>query len=263
MSRTQSDSGPESPVKKYVSFKGSTGKLRYWDKESEENVELDSIEFVVLDTKASISGFNENESCGINSNLIGQFELGRKELVVKTKVNKQFGEFARGLYRDIKDKCFSIGGKFTTNIFALADLGDGMEIIRIDLSGASLGPWIEFNNELKKSGVKIYDLTITIEKGVLCGRKDGQNYNVSKTEYNKVLKQLKADPMASKPVWFRISKFSSETISEEMVLLAEDQDVILQGYLKGTPSEPQPQERGIAEELEPVSENNQPDDLPF
>ena len=188
MSRTQSSESSTSPVRKYISFKGSTGKLSFWDKDKEENVELDSLDFVVLDTKASISGFNENESCGINSNLLNQFSIGKEEFVVKTKTGGVFGEFARGIYRDIKDACFAIGGKFTTNIFALADVGNGTEIVRIDLSGASLGPWIELNDKLKKEGQKVYDLSITISKGILCGRKSGKNYEVSKAEYNKVLK---------------------------------------------------------------------------
>jgi len=265
MSRTSKDTGASSPVKKYVSFSGSTGKLRYFDKESTEDdkyVYFDSIDFVVLDTKASISGFNENESCGINSNLLNQFELGKNDFVVKTKVNGSFGEFARGKYKDIKDKCFAIGGRFTTNIFALADLGDGQEIVRIELSGSSLGPWIDFESKLEK-GTSIYDYKVTIKTGALCGRKNGKTYEVSKEEYNKVVSALKKDPMAQKPVWFYVSAFEANNIVEETVHLANDADEVLQAYLDSAPSV----DAKEVEEVEVVEPETvtagDVDDLPF
>ena len=223
---------------------------------------------MVLDTKASISGFNEGESCGISSNLLDQFDLGKKELIVKTKVGGVFGEFARGIYRDIKDKVFNIGGKFTTNIFALADLGNGMELVRIELSGAALGPWIEYVDGLESADA-IYDQVVTISKGKLCGRKGGKNYDVTKAEYNKVLAAQKKNPMAPKPVWFYVSAFKGEGISEELTALAEEKDKVLQTYLKGFD---QAEPEVAVEELEVVEAeavNGQekaelePDDIPF
>lgn len=267
MSRTNPSGSSSSPVQKYISFKGSTGQLRYYDKDSTEedkNVYLDSLNFVVLDVKASISGFNENESCGINSNLLDQYDLGKKEFIVKTKVNGSFGEFARGLYRDIKDKAFSIGGKFTTNIFALADVGEGMEIVRIDLSGASLGPWIEYSQNLE-DGQDLYKVQFTIKKGILCGRKNGENHEVSDAEYKKVLAKLKKDPMASKPVWFYTSAFESTVMTDEMSKLADDGDKSLQEYFKGF-SDVKEIEVTDAEEVKEESRpsaGGEPDDLPF
>lgn len=265
MSRTQPNGTTSSPVKKYLSFKGSTGQIHYYDKDSDQedkNVFLNSLDFIVLDVKASISGFNENESCGISSNLLDQFDLGKKELTVKTKVNGQFGVFAKGLYRDIKDKAFSIGGKFTTNIFALADVGSGMEIVRIELSGASLGPWIDFSGNLD-AGQDIYGLKITLGKGILCGRKDGKNHEVSKDEYNKVLVKLKKNPMAPKPVWFYTSAFSGEEISGEYSDLADDGDKVLQEYFKDASPSVKPED--IEAEyvtVDPTLGGDEPD-LPF
>jgi hypothetical protein len=234
MSRSRSTSGSNSPVKKYLSFKGSKGKVRYYDKnraEDERDVELDSLDLIILDIKSSVSGFNEGSSSSISSNLLDPYATGREEFVVKSKVNGSYGVVAQGIWKDIKDEVSSIGGKFTTNLFALADLndGEGYQIVKLELNGSALSPWIEFVGSFDNER-DIYDNVITITKGQLQTRKKGKNVDVSDEEYKKVIAAIKKDPMTERPVWFYGSAFSATPITEEQVEMAIEQDNVLQAY---------------------------------
>lgn len=232
MSRTRSKGGSNSPVKKYLSFKGSKGKVRYYDKdkpEDEREVEVDSLDLIVLDIKSSVSGFNEASSSSISSNLLDPYTTGTEEFEVKSKVNGSYGVVAKGIWKDIKDEVYKLGGKFTTNLFALADLGNGYEIVKLELNGSALSPWIEFVGEFENEN-EVYDNVITISKGQLQTRKKGKNVNVSDAEYKKVIDAIKKDPMTERPVWFYGSAFSARPITEEEVNLAEEADESLQDY---------------------------------
>ena len=167
MSRTKKRTGSNSPVKAYLSFAGGKGKVKFYAKDDERadekgNVYLDDLDFIVLDIKSSVSGYNEKASAGISSNLLDPYSVGKEPFVVKTKVDGKFDTFAEGIWKDIKAEVGNIGGKFTTNIFALADIGDGngLQVVRLELNGSGLSPWIEFTGKLENSE-DIYDLQVT------------------------------------------------------------------------------------------------------
>jgi hypothetical protein len=272
MSRTNRNSGSTSPVRKYVSFSGSRGKIKFYDKEHPEadekgHVYLDSLDIVALDIKASISGFNENESCGINSNLLNPYDVGKLEFDVKTKTAGKFGTFAKGIYKEIKERLSTINAKYTTNVFALADFGDGYEIIKLELNGSSLSPWIELVDKLENDD-EIYDKIITIKKGQLLTRKAGKTVAVSDAEYKKVLAAIKKDPMYSRPVWFYAPEITVADISEELVELAVEQDKTLQKYFDAAgvsngDKEEATEESATATSPEPAEGTDDNDDLPF
>lgn len=237
MSRTNRKLSESNPVKKYLNFSGSKGQIKFYQKDHTDaddkgNVYIDDIDFIVLDIKSSISGYNENASSGISSNLLDPYSVGKEEFIVKTKIDGKFGVFAQGIYKDIKEKLSTINGKFTTNVFALANLENQYEIVKLELNGASLSPWIELNDKLEKD--EIYDLIINITKGQLLTRKGGKTVKVSKKEYDKVLAEIKKDPMYQRPVWFYSPKFTTSEISEELTNLAVEQDKVLQAYFNQT-----------------------------
>jgi len=272
MSRIKKRAGSSSPVKKYVSFAGGKGKVKFHDKEHKDadekgNVYLDSIDFVVLDIKSSISGFNEKASASINSNLLDPYSVGKEEFVVKTKVDGKFDVFAQGVYKEIKDEVIAIGGKFTTNIFALADLGDGQQIIRLELNGSGLSPWIEFTGKLENQD-DLDDLIVTIGRGQLCTRKKGKTVPVSDAEYKKIVAAIKKDPLAERPVLFYEPAFQSESLPEDLAEQANEADEVLQKYFdeSGT-SKPEDIEVNGAEDVSPKpapdTAEDDDDDLPF
>lgn len=232
MSRTQKSGTANSPVTKYISFKGSKGKLAYYDKESKEddkNVYLDSVDLVLLDIKSSITGYNESSSSQISSNLLDPYSVGKEPFVVKTKINGTFGVFAQGIWKEIKAEVDGIGGKFTSNLFALADVGNGAEIVKVELSGASLTPWIDFQSGLSSSD-EVYDKKVTISRGQLCTRRKGKTVAITEAEYKKILADIKKDPLATRPVLFYESKFEGSDLSEAEADKAGAADQKLQAY---------------------------------
>lgn len=236
MSRTKKRTGSNSPVKRYLSFAGGKGKIKFYDKEDERaddkgNVYLDELDFIVLDIKSSISGYNEKASAGISSNLIDPYSTKKVPFTVRTKVDGKYGVFTEGLYDDIKDVVSKIGGKFTTNIFALADVGDGngLQLVRLELNGAGLSPWIEFTNKLENDE-DIYDLQVTVKQGQLCTRKKGKTVKVSDAEYKKIVAAIQKDPLAERPVLFYEPQFAGVELAEEEADMAIEADEKLQAY---------------------------------
>lgn len=273
MSRTRQRDGVKSPVKAYLEFKGGKGQVTYFDKSAGsegERVTLDKLDFIVLDIKASVSGYNEKTSSGVSSNLIDPLDGGVVEFVIKSKEDGKYGEVLRGLWKDIKAEADAIGGKYTTNIFALADLGSGLEIVNLQLNGSSLSPWITFAEDND-----VYNGVITISKGQLCKRNKGATVPVTKAEHKKVMDALKEDPMSERPVWFYIPQFTFSEINEDLTQKAEEADVRLQEYFdesginassssvaEDDPVSERPtaaQPKGGQTNLEPEDE----DDLPF
>lgn len=143
-----------SPVKYYVQYKGSTGVYTYWD--GEKNVELEDIEFVVMDTRSSISGWSDDNKARIYSNMV---RTVKDELVVRCGKT----ELVKGPYETSKDKIKSSGGKFTTNIFAMATIDGIPTPVDIQFSGACLRDWSTF---VEKTGMKkLYSSLIKSGKG--------------------------------------------------------------------------------------------------
>jgi hypothetical protein len=279
MSRTQKTGTSNSPVRKYLSFKGSKGQLAYYDKDSKEddkNVYLDSLDFVLLDIKSSITGFNESSSSQISSNLLEPYSVGKEPFIVKTKINGSYGVIAQGIWKEIKAEVDGIGGKFTSNVFAIADVGQGMEIVRIELSGAGLTPWINFQSELSNSD-EAYDKVITIKRGKLCTRRKGKTEAITEDEYKKILTDIKKNPLATRPVLFYEPAFQGSDLSEDLADLAVQNDAILQKYFaeSGVATEPaaQPESNTTQAKEDPAqfrapvaaagTEEVDDDDLPF
>ena len=267
MSRTKRNNVSSSPVKKYLSFSGSKGQFKYYEKGHEDadekgNVYLESVDLIVLDIKSSISGYNENASSGINSNLLDPYSVGKENFIVKTKIDGKFGVFAEGIYKEIKEKLSTINAKFTTNVFGLVDFGKGYEIVRLDLSGSGLSPRIELQDGFDDSG-ELYDITITAKKGDLLTRKAGKTVKVLKKEYDKVLAAIKKDPMYQRPVWFYAPAFTTVELTEELSELATEQDDLLQVYFDATGVKTEDKVEEVLGKQEEIEEDGEEDDLPF
>lgn len=157
MSRSTNGSGKsvKSPVKYWVSFKGSNGTYTFWN--GTENVSVDKLELVLLDTRGCITGWHDATNSRIWSNVV---EKVSEELTVKAKGV----EIAKGVYADIKDAVKNAGGNFTTNIYALAKFaGDTYELCCFQVDKTGLQAWSEFATNNKRSA--LYDNVIVCSKG--------------------------------------------------------------------------------------------------
>lgn len=261
MSRTRKRGGASSPVKKYITFSGSTGTFKYWDKEKKDNVELSELEVIVLDTRASVTGFNEGLGAGVSSNLVA--DTTKEELKVVSYTNGKPVTLAEGVYQDIKASLSSFGGKFTQNVICLADVGDGVEIVNLQLSGVALGSWIEFAASHPNDAY--YDYKITISKGALSVRSKGETVPVTPEQEAALDAKLKKNPRAKQPIWFYVLDFNIEDLTEEESELAVQEDDKLQVYFeavtgitKETSDTPSPEPSAPEDD-----EEEEKDDLPF
>lgn len=157
MSRSTNNSSKsaKSPVKYWINFKGNNGTYTFWN--GTENVSLDKLELVLLDTRGCITGWHDATNSRIWSNVV---EKVSEELNVRAKGV----EIAKGVYADIKDAVKDAGGNFTTNIYALAKFaGDTYELCCFQVDKSGLKEWSEFVTNNKRSD--LYDKVLVCTKG--------------------------------------------------------------------------------------------------
>jgi hypothetical protein len=157
-----------SPVTKYYKWSGSKGLFEYYNKETKENVESKSLNIIILDQFATVSGFHSETSTGIYSNEI----KGVEELTVKTYKGE---EIAKGKWKDIKEVVKNQGGKYAKSLYCgLIIANKIVEIINLKLYGSGVGAIIEAKPKdgdcylfesskemLKKGATKYYSPKIT------------------------------------------------------------------------------------------------------
>lgn len=255
MSRTNRRSKVSSPIKKYISFSGSTGVFSYYDKAKGEKVEIDSISLILMDIRSSITGYNSASKSQISSNYVVNIE--EEELKVVTWKGGKSADVAEGLYADIKSKLSSIGGKFTTNLICLADVGDGEEICNIQLTGSSLSSWFE-----ALSSIDEYDSFITLSKGPL-SKVDGKEIvPVTEEEEKALLAKIKKNPRVKQPIWFYLIDVDTTELSDEDGKKADELDATLQKYFGASkPKDADTSDDDGYDDEDP--EGDEKDDLPF
>lgn len=143
----------ENPAKFTLEWAGGkeAGKFKYYDKEKQDNVFVDRIEFIKLEEAHSISGFSrEFGTCFSN-------ECQEHTEVKHLQIFKEKGPevVLSGLWKEIKYEAQGkYGGKFTGVIYASTvscsnpEIADGT-VVRILVKGCSLSPWIEFGKSHK------------------------------------------------------------------------------------------------------------------
>lgn len=131
----------QNPCSKFIEYKGDTGIFRYWDKELEENVELETPCFlIVLDELSTIKGYNDELKSGITSNEV--HSLTNEILRVRSFKG---GLSIVGKYSDIKNEIKSEGGKFTKSVYCMAFDDQGKrELINFQFQGAAFSAWLDF-----------------------------------------------------------------------------------------------------------------------
>lgn len=138
------DDRPQNPAKHFLKVK--SGKVSYYDKESQENVEVPvPFEFIVLDQLATVKGWSDADESGYWANEVKS--VGKDTLNVRTKV----GLKGSGIWRDIKGDPNLAGAKYHAAIYVAAKGREGLEIQYLSLTGAALNAWIDFT---KKTNLK-------------------------------------------------------------------------------------------------------------
>lgn len=146
---SRSNPTPTNPAKRFFKWSGSKGKLVYYDKEKQVEVEVSlPFEFLVLDQLATITGYNEQDQSNYWSNEVRS--VAKEELTVRTaKGTKEIG-----LYKDLTD-VRSKGAKYAKSVYISYKDGDGFQLGNLKASGAALTAWIELSNKHQVENGKI------------------------------------------------------------------------------------------------------------
>ncbi len=147
MSRSNPGAESTHPTQRFFSWAGSVGRVTYYDKAEEQNIEQPlPFVFLVLDTLSCIVGFMKGKG-GFWSNEIRSTQTDK--LVVRSKGNIEF----EGLYADMN----VAGAKYASSVYIAYKDGDDLKIGNIKFSGAAISSWIDFSKQhnLNKIGVAI------------------------------------------------------------------------------------------------------------
>jgi len=222
-----SDPKAINPAVKFIEFKGDTGEFTYYDKATEQKVQLKMpLYFVVLDELSSIKGFNQRLQVGIYSNEVRYI----KDEVLNVKSFKGGINYI-GKYQDIKDAALREGGKYCKSVYAMLIIGDQYELVNFQLHGASFSG----AGDNSKSG------------WINCKAKSEQHGIVVKGVEHGQIGAVKFTSPVFEIGWKLVDR-------PKVLQAAVEMDKTLQKYLKGYFSKQV--EETVTEELEPVTNDN-------
>ncbi|HEX3125014.1 MAG TPA: hypothetical protein VHQ21_17085 [Rhodanobacteraceae bacterium] len=155
MSRSNPNTGSSNPSTRWYDWKGDKGVVHYYDKTTQQNVEVPlPFTFILLDEMATVKGWHDASDSGIYANEVR--DTRQETLVVKAFKG---GELASGIYASIRDRVGSMGGHFVANLYIAYRADKGLAIGSLQFKGAALKSWMEFKKASKKG---IYEKAITI-----------------------------------------------------------------------------------------------------
>ena len=143
-----------SPAKRSYEWVGSTGCLRYFDKNKGDNGERIDVKlpftFLVLDRLSSIKGYSDADKSGFWSNEIR--DIKKDILTVRTKK----GTVATGVYSSLAP-ILNQGACYSQSVYIAIKENNEMVIANIAIHGSAIGEWIDLCK-----GKNIYKYAITI-----------------------------------------------------------------------------------------------------
>ncbi len=150
MSRSKPNENTPNVASKFLSWQGSEGNFKYFDKSKGENVIVPlPFSFIVLDVLSTVKGWNDAEQLAYWSN---EVRNTKEDLIT---VRSKNGVVMTGLYEQIKEKLSSKGAKYTQSVYVAIKEGKTLVIGNLQLSGSSLTSFIEFakGKKLNEIGV--------------------------------------------------------------------------------------------------------------
>ncbi len=239
MSRSNPNVNAPNPAVRWFEWNGEQGTVRYYDKESKQNVDVAlPFTFLLLDEVASVRGWHDASQSGIYSNEVR--DTRTEPFIVKSFKG---GTLAEGLYKDIKG--LVKGASYVANCYiAFKQDGKNLVIGSLRFKGSALGAWMEFRK---------------------AHRGDLFNAAVHVTGYTEGKKGR---------IVFRVPTFETKSVSEDTNRIAADLDKELQSWLtayfsRKTSDRPEAPSEGNTASFVPEKgelENDGPltdDDIPF
>lgn len=172
MGFTSNQEAVHNPAKLYLRWKGGAekvrengeekiegGKLLYWDKEKQEEVEVPlPLVFCPLEITYGYAGFIPDRG-RIWSNEILDFKTQSIRVNI---TGDDTDTICEGVYDEIKDKAYASGARLQTYVYAYCKQLGG--IIRLNLGGSARSAWKEFTKKVKLSGVYEHPISIQADE---------------------------------------------------------------------------------------------------
>lgn len=211
----------KNPASKFIEWSGSKGIFKYYDKETEKQIEIPlPFRFLALDTLSTIKGFSDADSSGFWSNEIR--DLKSETFIVRTKKGICF----KGYYDALAGSRDCSGAKYCQSVYIAYHNGTSLEIANLQIHGSALGAWIEFR---KKN--KIFEGAIEV-KEITEGKKGTTTYQIpvfksiaTKPETDLAAKKLDTELQEYLKLYFNKpkeeipEKIEAEIASEEMPVI--------------------------------------------
>ena len=171
MGFTSNQDAVHNPAKLYLRWKGGAekirengeekiegGKLIYWDKDKQEEVEVSlPLVFCPLEITYGYTGFIPDKGRIWSSEIL---DFGNQKIRVNI-TGEDTDVICEGTYEEIKDKAYASGARLQTYVYAYCKALGG--IIRINLGGSARTAWKEFVKKVKLSSV--YESPISMSVG--------------------------------------------------------------------------------------------------
>lgn len=177
------------PATKFISWKSNDKCFSYYDKDSQNNIEITlPFKFLVLDELSSVKGWNDALTGNIISNEVKYIS---KEIITakcyhkNIKGEKVTTEIATGLYKDIKEKVNASGAKYHKSIYVM--LEDGT-LANLQLKGACVASWGNFTQKVKS---RLADEWVIVEKAI-DGKKGAVKFTTPEFKFEKSLTDAEA-----------------------------------------------------------------------
>lgn len=170
MGFTSNQEAVHNPATLYLRWKGGAekirengedkiegGKLLYWDKEKQEEVEVSlPLVFCPLEITYGYAGFLPKQG-RIWSNEILDFKTQNIRVNI---TGEDTSVMCEGVYDQIKDKAYAGGARLQTYVYAYCKQLGG--IIRLNLGGSARSAWKEFAKKVKISSVYEHPVSIAV-----------------------------------------------------------------------------------------------------
>lgn len=185
MSRSNPTENLQNPAKRWMEWNGEKGCLEFYDKDISEKIQItDKMTFILLDQLSTIKGWHDDSGSAIYSN-----EVRNTSTDILSVKSFKGGEIANGLYKDIRDRVMNRGGRFTANLYVAIKMADQLQIASIQLTGAALNAWIDFQKDHRK---EVYEKAVQIV-GVEEGQKGSIKFKTPVFALNEVSEKTNAE----------------------------------------------------------------------
>lgn len=247
MSRSNPTEGARNPSTRWFEWAGGSdgGYVRWYNKDTKENVKAEPFAFLLLDELSTVKGWHEPSESAIYANEVK--DTRQDVLVVRSFKG---GDIANGIYQDIKDRVAVKGGHYVASLYIAYKDGEALKIGNLGLKGAAAGAWMDFkrNAPTKKDAagktLKSYFVDAVKIAGYEDAKKGGTAYRV--------------------PV-FKLAEVSPST-NEQAIALDAELQAFLAEYLKRPKAEaakPENAEESEEPQRGKAHVDDLDDDIPF